>query len=78
MISLNELLGAELPFIQGAMANIATGSFAADCANAGALGVMAIQVSGMLHEIWPLRQIFTELLEQGRQEPARMQESWAR
>ena len=38
---LNELLGTEFPIIQGGMANIATGEFAAACANAGALGMIA-------------------------------------
>ena len=38
---LNELLGTEFPIIQGGMANIATGEFAAACANAGALGLIA-------------------------------------
>ncbi len=37
----NELLGTEFPIIQGGMANIATGEFAAACSNAGALGVIA-------------------------------------
>ena len=46
MIKLNELLGTEFPFIQGGMANIATGEFAAACSNAGALGVIA--TGGML------------------------------
>ena len=41
MQKLNELLGTELPIIQGGMANIATGEFAAACSNAGALGVIA-------------------------------------
>lgn len=41
MIKLNELLGTEFPIIQGGMANIATGKFAAACSNAGALGVIA-------------------------------------
>ena len=41
MIKLNELLGTEFPFIQGGMANIATGEFAAACSNAGALGMIA-------------------------------------
>lgn len=41
MIKLNELLGTEFPIIQGGMANIATGEFAAACSNAGALGVIA-------------------------------------
>ena len=40
MIKLNELLGTEFPIIQGGMANIATGEFAAACSNAGALGVI--------------------------------------
>ena len=34
---LNEILGTKYPIIQGGMANIATGEFAAACANAGAL-----------------------------------------
>lgn len=41
MRMLNEILGTKYPVIQGAMANIATGAFAADCANAGALGIIA-------------------------------------
>ena len=41
MIKLNELLGTKYPIIQGGMANIATGAFAAACSNAGALGVIA-------------------------------------
>ena len=41
MKKLTEILGTELPFIQGGMANIATGEFAAACSNAGALGVIA-------------------------------------
>ena len=32
MKKLNEILGTEFPFIQGGMANIATGEFAAACA----------------------------------------------
>ena len=36
-MKLNELLGTEFPFIQGGMANIATGEFAAAVSNAGAL-----------------------------------------
>ena len=35
MKKLNELLGTEFPIIQGGMANIATGEFAAACSNAG-------------------------------------------
>ena len=46
MKKLNELLGTEFPIIQGGMANIATGAFAAACSNAGALGVIA--TGGML------------------------------
>ncbi len=46
MIKLSELLGTEFPIIQGGMANIATGEFAAACSNAGALGVIA--TGGML------------------------------
>lgn len=38
---LNEMLGIKYPFIQGAMAHIATGQFAADVSNAGALGIIA-------------------------------------
>ncbi len=41
MKKLNEILGTEFPFIQGGMANIADGAFAAACSNAGALGVIA-------------------------------------
>ena len=41
MKKLNELLGTRLPIIQGGMANIATGEFAAACSNAGALGIVA-------------------------------------
>ena len=39
-MKLNELLGPEFPFIQGGMANIATGEFAAAVSNAGALGLI--------------------------------------
>ena len=38
---LNEILGTRYPIIQGGMANIATGEFAAACSNAGALGSSA-------------------------------------
>ena len=41
MKKLNEILGTEFPIIQGGMANIATGEFAAACSNAGALGLIA-------------------------------------
>ena len=40
MKKLNEILGIRYPIIQGGMANIATGEFAAACSNAGALGVI--------------------------------------
>ena len=40
MKRLNELLGIEFPVIQGGMANIATGEFAAAVSNAGGLGVI--------------------------------------
>ncbi len=39
-MKLNELLGTEFPLIQGGMANIATGAFAAAVSNAGALGMI--------------------------------------
>jgi len=39
-MKLNELLGTEFPIIQGGMANIATGEFAAAVSNAGALGLI--------------------------------------
>lgn len=38
---LNEITGTEFPFIQGAMANIATAEFAAAASNAGGLGLIA-------------------------------------
>lgn len=37
---LNEILGTRYPIIQGGMADIATGEFAAACSNAGALGLI--------------------------------------
>lgn len=37
---LNEILGTKFPIIQGGMANIATGEFAAACSNAGGLGII--------------------------------------
>ena len=40
MKKLNEILGTEFPIIQGGMANIATGEFAAAVSNAGALGLI--------------------------------------
>ena len=39
-MKLNELFGIKYPFIQGGMANIATGAFAAAVSNAGALGTI--------------------------------------
>ncbi len=39
-MKLNEILGTEFPIIQGGMANIATGEFAAACSNAGAMGLI--------------------------------------
>ncbi len=48
MKRLNEILGTEFPFIQGGMANIATGEFAAAVSNAGALGL--IGAGGMTAE----------------------------
>lgn len=39
-MKLNELLNVEYPIIQGGMANIATGEFAASVSNAGALGLI--------------------------------------
>ena len=39
---LNEILGTKYPIIQGGMANIATGEFAAACSNAGALGLLIL------------------------------------
>ncbi len=47
-MKLNEILGTEFPFIQGGMANIATGEFAAAVSNAGALGL--IGAGGMTPE----------------------------
>lgn len=48
MKKLNEILGIKYPVIQGGMANIATGTFAAACSNAGALGL--IGTGGMATE----------------------------
>lgn len=45
---LQDLLGIKYPIIQGGMANIATGEFAAAVSNAGALGLIAS--GGMNHE----------------------------
>lgn len=40
-MQLQDLLGCEYPIIQGGMANIATGAFAAAVSNAGAMGLVA-------------------------------------
>lgn len=40
MMKINEMLKIEFPIIQGGMANIATGAFAAAVSNAGALGLI--------------------------------------
>lgn len=40
-MKLNEMLGIKYPIIQGGMANIATGEFAAAVSNAGGLGLIA-------------------------------------
>lgn len=40
-MKLNEMLGIKYPIIQGGMARIATGKFAAAVSNAGALGIIA-------------------------------------
>ena len=40
MRKLNEILGTEFPIIQGGMANIATGEFAAAVSNAGGMGLI--------------------------------------
>lgn len=51
-MKLNELLGTEFPLIQGGMANIATGEFAAASSNAGALGIIA---AGGIRDVEELR-----------------------
>ena len=40
VMKLNELLNIKYPIIQGGMANIATGEFAAAVSNAGGLGLI--------------------------------------
>ena len=47
-MNLQELLHIKYPIIQGGMANIATGEFAAAVSNAGALGLIA---SGGMNQI---------------------------
>ncbi len=51
-MKINELLHTEYPFIQGGMANIATGAFAAAVSNAGGLGLIGAggMDAGMLRE----------------------------
>ena len=49
---LSEILGIKYPIIQGGMANIAMGSFAAACSNAGALGIIG---TGGMHSADELR-----------------------
>ena len=39
---LNDMLGTEFPFIQGGMANIATGEFSAAVSNAGASSAVVV------------------------------------
>ena len=54
MKKINELLGTKYPLIQGGMANIATGEFAAACSNAGALGMIAtggLDAEGLVRQI---------------------------
>ena len=46
---INHMLGTKYPLIQGGMANIATGEFAAAVSNSGALGL--IGAGGMNVEI---------------------------
>ena len=41
MMKLTDITGTKYPIIQGGMANIADGAFAAACSNAGALGIIA-------------------------------------
>lgn len=53
MKPLNEQLGIEFPILQGSMANIADGAFAAACSNAGALGIIA---SGSFSDAGALRE----------------------
>ncbi len=54
MKKINEVLGTRYPVIQGGMANIATGEFAAACSEAGALGMIAtggLDPEGLRREI---------------------------
>ena len=60
MTGLQEMLGIRYPIIQGGMANIATGAFAAACSDAGALGLIGTggirEAEGLRKEIHILRE----------------------
>ena len=52
---LDKMLGIKYPIIQGGMANIATGKFAAAVSNAGGLGLIAsggLNAEGIEKEIY--------------------------
>jgi len=58
--SLSEILGTKYPFIQGGMANISNGAFAAAVSNAGAMGVIAsggFDLEGLAEQIRIARSI---------------------
>lgn len=58
--SLNDILGTKYPFIQGGMANISNGAFAAAVSEAGAMGVIAsggFDVDGLREQISIARSI---------------------
>ncbi len=58
--SLSEILGTKYPFIQGGMANISNGAFAAAVSNAGAMGVIAsggFDLEGLAEQICIARSI---------------------
>ena len=58
-MKLNEILGTEFPIIQGGMANVATGAFAAAVSNAGAMGLVAsggLDGEGLRREIRSARE----------------------
>ena len=60
MRQLNEILGIRYPLIQGGMANIATGAFAAAVSNAGGLGLIAtggLSPDGLRKEIAAARSL---------------------
>lgn len=55
---INEMLGIKYPIIQGGMANIATGAFAASISNAGGLGLIAsggLDAAAIQKEIYEAR-----------------------